>query len=120
MTLQECYGALHGNYDDARSRLMTDRLIEKFMLKFLDDTSMDLLKESVEQGNIPESFRAAHTLKGVAANLAFTELMETSSELTEQLRSCTVPADEELYRKVTDAYEVTVKAITAYKNEMNS
>ena len=52
MTLQECYGKLHGNYEDAKSRLAMDRLIEKFMLKFLDDTSMDLLKTSVAEGNI--------------------------------------------------------------------
>ena len=56
MTLQECYGKLHGNYEDAKFRLAMDRLIEKFMLKFLDDTSMDLLKTSVAEGNIQESF----------------------------------------------------------------
>ena len=70
MTLQECYAMLHGNYEDARSRLAMDKLIEKFMLKFPDDTSMDLLNKSVAAGDIQESFRAAHTLKGVAANLA--------------------------------------------------
>ena len=118
MTLQECYGKLHGNYEDAKSRLAMDRLIEKFMLKFLDDTSMDLLKTSVAEGNIQESFRAAHTLKGVAANLAFTELMERVSELTAQLRPCTEPADEVLYQKVVESYDLTIQAIEAYKAEM--
>ena len=118
MTLQECYAKLHGNYEDAKSRLAMDRLIEKFVLKFLGDTSMDLLKTSVAEGNIQESFRAAHTLKGVAANLAFTELMERVSELTEQLRPCTEPADEALYQKVVESYDLTIQAIEAYKAEM--
>ena len=118
MTLQGCYEKLHGNYEDAKSRLAMDRLIEKFMLKFLDDTSMDLLKTSVAEGNIQESFRAAHTLKGVAANLAFTELMERVSELTEQLRPCTEAADEALYQKVVESYDLTIQAIEAYKAEM--
>ena len=118
MTLQECYEKLHGNYEDAKSRLAMDRLIEKFMLKFLDDTSMDLLKTSVAEENIQESFRAAHTLKGVAANLAFTELMERVSELTEQLRPCTGPADKVLYQKVVESYDLTIQAIEAYKAEM--
>ena len=118
MTLQECYGMLHGNYEDARSRLAMDRLIEKFILKFLDDGSMDLLKKSVAEGNIQESFRAAHTLKGVAANLAFTELMDRVSELTEQLRPCTGPADKVLYQKVEESYALTVKAIEAYRAQM--
>lgn len=56
MTLQECYAMMHGNYEDARSRLAMDKLIEKFMLKFLDDTSMDLLNKSVAAGDVQESF----------------------------------------------------------------
>lgn len=52
MTLQECYAMLHGNYEDVKSRLSMDRLIEKFMLKFPDDTSMDLLNRSVAAGDI--------------------------------------------------------------------
>lgn len=118
MTLQECYAMLHGNYEDVKSRLSMDRLIEKFMLKFPDDTSMDLLNRSVASGDIQESFRAAHTLKGVAANLAFTELMERVSELTEQLRPCSAPADDALYQKVKEAYDLTIHAIEAYKSQM--
>ena len=113
MTLQECYAMMHGNYEDARSRLAMDKLIEKFMLKFLDDTSMDLLNKSVAAGDVQESFRAAHTLKGVAA-----KLMERVSELTEQLRPCSAPADEALYQKVKESYDLTIHAIEAYKAQI--
>ena len=42
MTLQECYEALGGDYQDVISRLRSDRLVQKFVLKFLDDSSFDL------------------------------------------------------------------------------
>ena len=116
MTLQECYGKLHGNYEDAKSRLAMDRLIEKFMLKFLDDTSMDLLKTSVAEGNIQESFRAAHTLKGVCQNLSLTSLYQVSSQLTEELRNedTAVPGNPNIsdyMSKVTAEYHKTIEAI---------
>ena len=43
MTLQECYQAMEADYDDVLGRLRSERLIQKFMLKFLDDGSYDLL-----------------------------------------------------------------------------
>ena len=51
MTLQECYQAIEGDYTDVISRLRSDRLVQKFVLKFLDDPSFDLLCRSVEEKN---------------------------------------------------------------------
>lgn len=74
MTLKECYARMNGSYEDAKLRLMMDSMVERFMFKFLEDDTMENLRSAVAERNIPDSFRAAHTLKGVAANLAFTEL----------------------------------------------
>ena len=43
MTLKECYAALGGDYDEVIGRLRSERLVQKFVLKFLDDGSYDLL-----------------------------------------------------------------------------
>ena len=51
MTLQECYTALGGNYDDAISRLRSERLVTKFVVKFLDDDSCALLLRSMDEKN---------------------------------------------------------------------
>ena len=48
MTLQECYTAMGGNYDDAIGRLRSERLVQKFVLKYLNDGSYDLLCSSLE------------------------------------------------------------------------
>ena len=63
MTLQECYAALGGNYKDVLSRLQMEKLVSKFVLKFLSDGSYDLLCRSLEEKNYEEAFRAAHTIK---------------------------------------------------------
>lgn len=93
MTLRECYDQMNGSYDDAKARLMMDSMIERFLQKFLEDKTMEDLRRAVASGDIPLSFRQAHTLKGVAANLAFTGLQKAASDLTEQLRPQAEAAD---------------------------
>ena len=115
MTLQECYAAMSGNYDDAIGRLRSERLVQKFVLKFLDDGSYDLLCRSLEEKNYEEAFRAAHTIKGMCQNLSFSLLQESSSQLTEALRGGVTPEAKELYPKVLADFEKTASAIKAYK-----
>lgn len=114
MTLQECYAALGGDYNEALSRLMSDRLVSKFVIKFLDDGSYELLGRSLQAGNIEEAFRAAHTIKGMCLNLAFTRLANSSIALTEELRAGHTDVDA-LYQEVVKDYKITVDAINAYK-----
>ena len=74
MNLQECYEALGGDFEDVLSRLRSEKLVQKFVLKFLNDKSFDLLCSSLEEENYEEAFRASHTIKGVCQNLSFTRL----------------------------------------------
>ena len=115
MTLQECYAALEGSYDEVLGRLRSDRLIQKFVLKFLDDGSYRLLCDSLNNGSHDEAFRAAHTIKGMCQNLAFTKLEQSSTTLTEALRSGTVSADDPMVAQVMKDYAQTVDAIRAFQ-----
>ena len=99
MTLRECYAQLEGDYEGTLGRLCSEKLVEKFALKFLADDSYELLEESLEAGNYSEAFRAAHTLKGVSLNLGFTKLNRVSDELTEALRDCSGLEDMQLLEK---------------------
>lgn len=116
MTLIECYEKLHGNYDEAKKRLMTEKIITKFILKFPADPTMDQLTKAIESGNSEEAFRAAHTLKGVASNLAFTALHEAASELTEDLRKADGQTSQELVEKVEESYKNVIDALAEYKS----
>lgn len=117
MTIEQCYQALGGNYAEVSSRLPSARLIEKFVGKFLEDPSFDTLCAQIQAGNRPEAFRAAHTLKGVCANLSFTKLLTSSAALTEVLRpeTDTIPETAAaLLEDVRRDYAQTVDAIRAY------
>ena len=62
MNLEECYEAIDSDYDDVMRRLGSETLVRKFVLKFLDDTSFQFLKEGVDYEDAEVSFRGAHTL----------------------------------------------------------
>lgn len=117
MTLRECYDALQGNYDEVVSRLRSERLIQKFVLKFLDDGSFNNLAASVESGNREEAFRAAHTIKGMCQNLSFTKLALTADEMTEALRHTWPDNAGELFERVRADYELTAGAIRRFREE---
>ena len=113
MTMQECYEAIGGNYEDVLGRLHSEALIRRFTLKFLEDQSYIQLKQALENKNFEDAFRSAHTLKGVCQNLSFDRLYEVSNDLTELLRDRTgeqsgIP---EAMKKVTEVYEMTIEEI---------
>ena len=120
MTLEECYEELGGNYQEVCARLPSPRLVEKFIARFPDDKIFESLCAGIGEGNREEAFRAAHTLKGVCANLSFTRLCGSASRLTEELR----PEEEiipescqELLEKVQEDYRITVDAIRKYMRD---
>jgi len=116
MTLQECYAALGGDYEDVRGRLRSDRLVQKFVLKFLTDDSYGLLCRSLEAEDYEEAFRAVHTIKGMCQNLSFTKLQESSARLTEALRGGWKPEAAPLAEQVKSDYQQTADAIRAYES----
>lgn len=120
MSLQDCYAALEGNFDEVKGRLRSERMIQKFALKFLNDGSYNGLCEALEQGNAEEAFRAAHTIKGVCQNLSFTKLGQSSDELTESLRGGISPEARELFERVKNDYQQTVSAIRQFESEIEA
>lgn len=116
MTLQECYAQLGGGYDEVMGRLRSEERVVKFLGLFQADESFRSLAAAMAASDWPTAFRAAHSLKGVALNLALTDLARSASELTECLRPGT-PAQEPgpLYAAVEADYEKTIAAITALR-----
>ena len=117
MTLKECYTALEGDYEGVVARLRSEKMVQKFVLKFLNDKSYGLLKASLDEANYEEAFRAAHTIKGVCQNLNFTKLYESSSKLTESLRDGKGAETDSLVRQVDEDYKQTVAAIQVLASE---
>ncbi len=113
MTVRECYEAMGANYDEAFSRLRSDERIVRFLIKVAEDGSYALLCRSLEEKNMEEAFRAAHTLKGICLNLSLTRLQESASKLTEALRGKTeyTPETVPLFEQVRVDYACAVENI---------
>lgn len=116
MTLAECYAAIGGDLADVLGRLRSERLVQKFVLKFLDDGSYDLLCRSLEEEDWKEAFRAAHTIKGVCQNLGFCRLLESSSQMTEALRRNDIEEALRLKARVDEDYRCTADGIRAFQS----
>jgi len=112
MTLEECYAAIGGDYDGVMHRFMTAERVRRFVLKMPADPNFDLLEESMKAKDYPTVFRASHSLKGIALNLGFTALADSSSKLSDMFRSGKPEGDySELYEQVCNAYHQVMDAI---------
>lgn len=116
MTIQECYAAIGGNYQDVKNRLMKEELVERFVRKFLEDESYEQLSKAIEEEDFEAAFRAVHTLKGICQNLSFDTLSHSASCLTETLRNwesepVNMALMQEGYAKVKADYTMLVHTI---------
>lgn len=84
--LKGFYAEVGGSYDAVLQRLPMPGRILRFIEEFVDDPSYEQLRRALDGGDRAEAFRAAHALKGVAANLGFETLADASEALIGQLR----------------------------------
>jgi len=83
-TLKE-YGA---NVEEGLGRCMgKEELYLRLISTIPSEKSFDLLKDSIEAGDLGAAFEAAHALKGITGNLALTPLYDPIVEITELLRA---------------------------------
>ena len=64
-------------------------LYKKLLARFIEGNYMDALCTAVESGDMEESARAAHTLKGVSANLSLVRIQALSLELEHAIKDGT-------------------------------
>ena len=107
MTIEECYIKMGANYQDVIKRLPSVSMIEKFALKFREDTSFQELEKALNDKQVDLAFRAAHTLKGVCMNLGFDHLYKPSFEITESLRAGNLELALQQFDAVKEQYTKT-------------
>ncbi len=117
MDLKTCYEQMGGDYEAVMGRLRQEERVTKFLRLFPADENFSLLTQALEARDWPTAFRAAHSMKGVTLNLGLTALAQSSTELTEALRSGAPAQDPEpLYQAVKADYDKTLAAIAALLN----
>ena len=114
MTIEECYKKMGANYQDVIKRLPSVSMIEKFALKFREDTSFQELETALNEKQVDLAFRAAHTLKGVCMNLGFDHLYKPSFEITENLRASNLDLALQQFDAVKEQYSKTIAALNEF------
>ena len=61
-------------------------LYKKLLARFTEGNYLDAISEALEKGDAEEAARAAHTLKGVSANLSLIKIQALSLELEHALK----------------------------------
>ena len=88
MNIQEFYDSIDENYENVSNRMMgNQKLVEKFVRKFLDDPTYEQIKEAVNKMDYDEILRTTHTMKGIASNLEFTRLQQKSAKAVDMIRA---------------------------------
>jgi len=96
------------NVEEGVKRVMNNtKLFSKLLVKFKDDIHLSEIETALKDGNNDKAKDAAHTLKGLAANLSLTELYKQVAELEAQIKTGNIGADQ--VARVKDAYAITLK-----------
>ncbi len=115
MKLVELYTLLSGDYEGTLERMCSERLVERFVLRFLGDETFPALEKAMAKENYQDAFHIAHNLKGVASNLGLTKLHKVADGLTEALRDGKKPEDDTLLLQVKEEYERTIAALKKFQ-----
>ncbi|WP_051656571.1 Hpt domain-containing protein [Butyrivibrio sp. AE3004] len=103
------------NWTDVQERFMgNEDLVQKFMLKFLNDKSFEELTCGLENKDVEAAFKGCHTLKGVTGNLALDGMRPEVLELTEILRAGSLDGSEPLYEKIKKSYDELIVILKKY------
>jgi HPt (histidine-containing phosphotransfer) domain-containing protein len=98
------------NYEEGVRRVLNNnKLYVKLLVKFKAETNLDDLGAALAAGDMEKAQTAAHTIKGVTANLSLTELYKQALEIETQIKARSVK--EGALEAVKNAYEETVKSV---------
>ena len=119
MTIQELYEKIGGSYDSVKKILPSDKLIGKFVQRFLTEESCKKLFAAYEAGDETGIFEASHALKGVCANLGMDELSRRASEISEEYRPTnqkSMSAEEvsKRFAELKELYDRTIAGIQEF------
>ena len=86
MNIHRFYETIGGDYTGTLARLMKEERMEKYLLRFADNTDYPDFFAAWEAQNYADAFRFVHNLKGMCLNLGISPLADIASDVCEELR----------------------------------
>lgn len=111
MTVFEGYILLGGDVTSDIYQSLNEKMIFKFLKKLTEDEQIQCLESAINAKDRDTAYAAAHTLKGVALNLAISRLANPLCGLTDALRAGFPQNAEELFQEVKTEFDYVVKVI---------
>ena len=110
-TLEQFFNSVGSNANDIIARLGgSSALVMRFLAKFPADENFGNLRKGLDANDTKAAFLAAHTMKGLCANLGINSLFDKASSITEHLRGGDIdsaktefPALETEYNRVLES-----------------
>lgn len=116
LTMRECYELLGEDYDSVIQRLECDEeTVEPAICEFLYDEHFAAFVGAMNEHSVEKAFRAAHTMKGIAANLGFEKLRSVFDEITEDLRRSDYDSAQKLLIAAGKEYIRVISVLKRYK-----
>lgn len=101
--------------DGALERLLgNESLLDQLLDVFMSDQSFEKLERALDGGDVEGAAAAAHTLKGVAANLSMTRLQDVATRMLGDLRDGDLAAAQALRGELGDAYRAIRSACESH------
>lgn len=111
MNLEKLYQEMGGDMADAVRRWAARPRWSPFPADVRRRRHLRHAQAAMSAGDVQRAFRAAHTLKGLAANLGLVQLGQAASALTEALRGSDMQRASALYPETAAAYREACAAI---------
>ena len=107
MTIEQLYNEIGSNYQDILLRMSAQKIVIKFVKKFIEDNTFNELTVGIGKGDFEQTYRSVHTLKGICLNLSFDVLANYCSMLTEYLRTINKLDDNVymMYENIKEEYQ---------------
>ncbi len=115
ITLEEFYNKTGGNYNEACLKYKENLLEEA--LKFLHDSSFAELQTCIAASDYSGAYGSAAALCEQCEKLCFERLAETAERIKNKLCGTETFDDIELFSKVRNEYENTVKLLRKLETE---
>lgn len=112
MKLDEFMYEVGMNKEETLRRFMNmDHMLIKFLKKFPDDSNYEMLENGVKNKDLDNVEIAAHTLKGISANLGLDRLKELAQVMVNGVRSDKTENLEEEFAAFSEEYRKTCSLI---------
>lgn len=111
MTLIEFYKKTEADHNEVIRRLVNEKMVIKYLKKFLSDEHYAKLKHAVSENDIETAYRCAHTLKGLCLTLGFGRLGVPVAAFTEELRSGNAENSQAYLSKTDPLYDELIQWI---------